>query len=152
MRTFGCYGTIANLRLVRDRVTGESKGYCFVTYESDQAVVRAFRQAQHMRLDGAVLLVDFERERVMKGWVPRRLGGGLGGKKTSGQMRFGGAESGFKFPFIPPAGSNENYSRETATATSRSGDDGRLVRGREMERERDRGGGRDARRDRDVRC
>ena len=25
-----------------------------------------------------------------RGWVPRRLGGGIGGNKNSGQLRFGG--------------------------------------------------------------
>ena len=41
-------------------------------------------------IDGRKILVDIERERVMKSWIPRRLGGGLGGKKESGQLRFGG--------------------------------------------------------------
>lgn len=34
----------------------------------------------------------------MKGWKPRRLGGGFGGKRESGQLRFGGAVR----PFQPP--------------------------------------------------
>lgn len=35
------------------------------------------------------IIVDFERGRVMRGWKPRRLGGGLGGNIKSGQLRFG---------------------------------------------------------------
>ncbi|KAG6382513.1 hypothetical protein SASPL_108424 [Salvia splendens] len=34
----------------------------------------------------------------MPGWIPRRLGGGLGGKKESGQLRFGGRERPFRAP------------------------------------------------------
>ncbi len=72
-----------------------------------------------MFLDGSQLVVDYECERILPGWVPRRLGeatlklthsllflrvvvmatgGGLGGKKESGQLRFGGRERPFKKP------------------------------------------------------
>ncbi|KAJ4968306.1 hypothetical protein NE237_015007 [Protea cynaroides] len=34
----------------------------------------------------------------MAGWIPRRLGGGLGGKKESSQLRFGGRERPFRAP------------------------------------------------------
>ncbi|KAK8969972.1 hypothetical protein KSP40_PGU003108 [Platanthera guangdongensis] len=37
----------------------------------------------------------------MPGWIPRRLGGGLGGKKESGQLRFGGRERPFRAPLRP---------------------------------------------------
>lgn len=35
---------------------------------------------------------------MLKGWKPRRLGGGFGGKKESGQLRFGGRDRPFKKP------------------------------------------------------
>lgn len=31
------------------------------------------------------MLVDVERARTVKGWLPRRLGGGLGGTRRGGQ-------------------------------------------------------------------
>eukprot|EP00850_Spirogloea_muscicola_P025228 SM002498S08229 [mRNA] locus=s2498:147:906:- [translate_table: standard] len=34
----------------------------------------------------------------MPGWMPRRLGGGLGGRKESGQLRFGGRDRPFRAP------------------------------------------------------
>lgn len=34
----------------------------------------------------------------MKDWIPRRLGGGFGGKKESGQLRFGARDRPFKQP------------------------------------------------------
>ncbi len=55
-----------------------------------------------MIIDEKKILVDFERERIVKGWVPRRFGGGLGGKKESGQLRFGGRDFPFKKPFHHP--------------------------------------------------
>jgi len=36
------------------------------------------------------------------GWKPRRLGGGLGGKKESGQLRFGGRDRPFRVPLLFP--------------------------------------------------
>lgn len=49
-------------------------------------------------IDGRTILVDRERERIHPGWVPRRLGGGLGGKKESGQLRFGGRDRPHRSP------------------------------------------------------
>lgn len=37
--------------------------------------------------------------RTLKGWIPRRLGGGFGGKKESGQLRFGGRSRPFQKPY-----------------------------------------------------
>ncbi|OWZ16205.1 U11/U12 small nuclear ribonucleoprotein [Phytophthora megakarya] len=97
---FSEYGAIRSLRLVRDKKTDKSKGYAFVEFEHERSFERAYRQAHRRVIDGATILVDFERSRVMKGWKPRRLGGGLGGKKESGQLRFGGRDR----PFKPPLG------------------------------------------------
>lgn len=35
----------------------------------------------------------------MKGWKPRRLGGGFGGQRQSGQLRFGCVSRPFQKPF-----------------------------------------------------
>lgn len=43
-----------------------------------------------------MILVDYERSRGMVGWIPRRLGGGYGGKKESGQLRFGARDRPFR--------------------------------------------------------
>ena len=59
----------------------------------------AFYGAHRTMLDGSQILVDFMRAETVPGWVPRRLGGGVGGKKQSGQMRFGGRDCPFHAPY-----------------------------------------------------
>ncbi|KAK9700748.1 hypothetical protein QE152_g31050 [Popillia japonica] len=60
----------------------------------DRAIIRAINSEytpnKHVK--------DFECERLLKGWKPRRLGGGFGGNKESGQLRFGGRDRPFKKP------------------------------------------------------
>ncbi len=40
----------------------------------------AYKEAEGMKLGKRRLLIDVERGRTVKGWKPRRLGGGLGGR------------------------------------------------------------------------
>ncbi|KAM9788861.1 U11/U12 small nuclear ribonucleoprotein 35 kDa protein [Neosynchiropus ocellatus] len=131
-QTFSKYGDIKRIRLVRDVVTGFSKRYAFIEYKEERAVVRARRDANKLVVDQQEVFVDFEQERTLKGWVPRRLGGGQGGKKESGQLRFGGRDRPFRKPINLGAGPMQD----------RGGGGGDW-------RERDRSGGRD--RDRDSR-
>uniref|UniRef100_A0AAR5P6S7 U11/U12 small nuclear ribonucleoprotein 35 kDa protein n=3 Tax=Dendroctonus ponderosae TaxID=77166 RepID=A0AAR5P6S7_DENPD len=95
---FSKYGKLRRFRLVKDIVTGMPKGYAFVEYEEEQAAEEAYRLANRMVVDGNAIFVDFECERLLKGWKPRRLGGGFAGKKESGQLRFGGRDRPFKKP------------------------------------------------------
>nr|CAH7723390.1 unnamed protein product [Callosobruchus chinensis] len=95
---FSRYGKLKRFRLVKDVVTGMPKGYAFIEYEEEGAAEEAYRLANKMVLDGNTIFVDFECERLLKGWKPRRLGGGFGGKKESGQLRFGGRDRPFRKP------------------------------------------------------
>ncbi|KAK9159480.1 hypothetical protein Syun_005821 [Stephania yunnanensis] len=95
------YGRVKNLRLVRDIVTGASRGYAFVEFESDKEMRRAYEDAHHSIIDDSEIIADYNRQQLMPGWIPRRLGGGLGGKKESGQLRFGGRERPFRAPLRP---------------------------------------------------
>uniref|UniRef100_A0A0E0IMA1 RRM domain-containing protein n=1 Tax=Oryza nivara TaxID=4536 RepID=A0A0E0IMA1_ORYNI len=95
------YGRVKSMRLVRDIVTGASRGYAFVEYETDREMRRAYEDAHHSIIDGSEVLVDYYRQQLMPGWIPRRSGGGLGGKKESGQLRFGGRERPFRAPLFP---------------------------------------------------
>ncbi|XP_078169656.1 U11/U12 small nuclear ribonucleoprotein 35 kDa protein-like [Carex rostrata] len=95
------YGRVKNIRLVQDIVTGASRGYAFVEFETEREMRRAYEDAHHSIIDGNAVIVDYNRPQLMPGWIPRRLGGGLGGKKESGQLRFGGRERPFKAPLRP---------------------------------------------------
>lgn len=89
-KVFSEFGKLKSIRLVRDVVTGLSKGYAFVEYKHRSDAKRAYKEAFRLVVDERELIVDYEHGRNLPGWVPRRLGGGLGGFKESGQLRFGG--------------------------------------------------------------
>ncbi|KAA0704244.1 U11/U12 small nuclear ribonucleoprotein 35 kDa protein [Triplophysa tibetana] len=95
---FSKFGDVRRVRLVRDIVTGFSKRYAFVEYKEERSVKRAWRDANKLVVDQYELFVDFELERTLQGWVPRRFGGGQGGQKESGQLRFGGRDRPFRKP------------------------------------------------------
>lgn len=95
---FSKFGRIRRFRLVKDIVTGMPKGYAFIEYENESGAETAYCEAYKMNIDGRIIFVDFECERLLKGWKPRRLGGGFGGRKESGQLRFGGRDKPFKKP------------------------------------------------------
>ncbi|KAK3414544.1 hypothetical protein EUGRSUZ_H00412 [Eucalyptus grandis] len=59
------------------------------------------KDAHHSFIDDSEIIVDYNRQQLMPGWIPRRLGGGLGGRKESGQLRFGGRERPFRAPLRP---------------------------------------------------
>lgn len=96
---FRRYGKIVNCRVVRDLVTGASKQYAFIEYGSSSDAREAVNAMDKYRLDDSEIIVDHEHERRLAGWKPRRLGGGFGGRKESGQLRFGCRARPFQKPF-----------------------------------------------------
>ncbi|XP_034406018.1 U11/U12 small nuclear ribonucleoprotein 35 kDa protein [Cyclopterus lumpus] len=159
-QVFSKYGDIQRLRLVRDIVTGFSKGYAFIEYKEERSVVRARRDANKLVVDQHEVVVDFEQERALKGWVPRRLGGGQGGKKESGQLRFGGRDRPFRKPINLGLGPVQERGGGGGREWDRQGTRDREDRDRHREAEwgsrgrrddRDRGREREDRRQRDRR-
>lgn len=128
---FGKYGQVKSVRLVKDVVTGFSKGYAFVEYYDRHDAYRAFRTGNKQLVDDKEILVELECERRLKGWIPRRLGGGLGGRKESGQLRFGGCDRPFRKPIL--------FAQRTADAANHDFSD-RERSGRDGNREERRGG------------
>lgn len=66
------YGKVKNLRLVRHIVTGASRGYAFVEFETEREMRRAYKDAQHSYIDDSEIIVDYNRQQLMPGWIPRR--------------------------------------------------------------------------------
>lgn len=95
---FGRFGTIVRCRLVRDVVTELSRGYGFVEFSDRKSALRAIDEMHGRKVDDKEIIVDEEWERRLKGWKPRRLGGGFGGRKKSQQLRFGCKERPWKKP------------------------------------------------------
>ncbi|CAG8477420.1 1021_t:CDS:2 [Ambispora gerdemannii] len=97
-KVFENFGAIKKIRLERNLVTGDSRGYAFIEFTHERSSQDAYRNANKMTIDDRQILVDYERSRLMDGWIPRRLGGGFGGRKESGQLRFGARDRPFKRP------------------------------------------------------
>ena len=123
------FGDIVNAKLVKDVVTGFSKCYCFVEYEEVYQARNAVRNGNRMTIDDHEVLIEQEKGRLLKKWIPRRLGGGLGGKRESGQLRFGGKDRPFRRPIIQ---------QNMRSVTKASGTDYRDRRHRSRSRERQR--------------
>ncbi|KAF5924783.1 hypothetical protein HPG69_006927 [Diceros bicornis minor] len=55
---FSQYGEIVNINLVRDRKTGESKGFCFVCYEDQRSTILAVDNFNGIQIKGRTIRVD----------------------------------------------------------------------------------------------
>merc|ERR1712241_1130590 len=83
-REFETYGPIKQIKMISDQKTGKPRGYCFIEFEQEKDMHSAYKHADGKKIDGRRVLVDVERARTVKGWLPRRLGGGLGGTRRGG--------------------------------------------------------------------
>eukprot|EP00466_Bigelowiella_natans_P001879 jgi/Bigna1/41889/e_gw1.57.32.1 len=77
---FEYYGPVVKAHLVTDK-DGKSRGYGFVEFEHSRDLKEAYKDADGRKVNKRRILVDVERGRTVKGWKPRRLGGGLGGTR-----------------------------------------------------------------------
>merc|ERR1712141_954225 len=78
------YGPIKQIKMITDQKTGKPRGYCFIEFEHEKDMHSAYKHADGKKIDGRRVLVDVERARTVKGWLPRSLGGGLGGTRRGG--------------------------------------------------------------------
>lgn len=83
-REFEIYGSIKKIVLIQSKESGKPRGYAFIEYEYERDMHSAYKHADGKKIDGKRVLVDVERARTVKGWLPRRLGGGLGGTRRGG--------------------------------------------------------------------
>ncbi len=86
---FEPYGKVDRVSLVRDRETGQPRGFGFVEMENDGEAERAIAATNGMTLDGRTLNVNEARPRE-----PRSFGGG-GGGFGRGRSGGGGGRGGY---------------------------------------------------------
>ncbi|KAI9703160.1 MAG: hypothetical protein M1836_007725 [Candelina mexicana] len=88
-REFGRFGPIERIRIVTDthqedqnpkKKKKPNRGYAFIVYEREKDMKAAYKETDGIRIKDRRVLVDVERGRTVKGWKPRRFGGGLGGR------------------------------------------------------------------------
>ncbi|MBN3293984.1 RU17 protein, partial [Polypterus senegalus] len=123
-REFEVYGPIKRIYIVYNKGSGKPRGYAFIEYEHERDMHSAYKHADGKKIDGRRVLVDVERGRTVKGWRPRRLGGGLGG------TRRGGADVNIKHSGRDDTSRYDERDRERERGERRS------ERSREREKER----------------
>ncbi|XP_061325802.1 U1 small nuclear ribonucleoprotein 70 kDa [Pezoporus occidentalis] len=156
-REFEVYGPIKRIYMVYNKRSGKPRGYAFIEYEHERDMHSAYKHADGKKIDGRRVLVDVERGRTVKGWRPRRLGGGLGGTRRGGadvNIRHSGRDDTSRYDERDRERERERErrerSRERERRRSRSRDRRRRTRSREKEeRDRKRGGSRDRSKERD---
>ncbi|KAK2590659.1 hypothetical protein QQS21_011659 [Conoideocrella luteorostrata] len=93
-REFGRFGPIERIRIITDTHAHEKpnkkkkphRGYAFVVFEREKDMRAALDSCDGIRIKDRRIKVDVERGRTVKGWKPRRLGGGLGGRGYTKSM------------------------------------------------------------------
>ncbi|KAJ8251068.1 hypothetical protein GJAV_G00216900 [Gymnothorax javanicus] len=129
-REFEVYGPVKRIYLVYNKRTGKPRGYAFIEYEHERDMHSAYKHADGKKIDGRRVLVDVERGRTVKGWQPRRLGGGLGGTRRGGpdvNIKHSGRDDASRYDERPIGGDRDRDR------------DRRADRSRDRDREKDRG-------------
>ncbi|XP_054616277.1 U1 small nuclear ribonucleoprotein 70 kDa [Dunckerocampus dactyliophorus] len=152
-REFEVYGPIKRIYIVYNKKTGKPRGYAFIEYEHERDMHSAYKHADGKKIDGRRVLVDVERGRTVKGWHPRRLGGGLGGTRRGGadvNIKHSGRDDASRYDDRPLGGDRDRGDRRERSRDrdkdrerrrSRSRERRRRTRSRERERDRQAAGG-----------
>jgi RNA recognition motif-containing protein len=87
---FKAHGTVSEVNLITDRMTGKSKGFAFVTMSSPEEAQQAIDGLNGKTLDGRSLTVNIARPREERGGSGggRGYGGGYGGQRGEGRGRY----------------------------------------------------------------
>ena len=81
---FSSYGNVDEVALIKDRETGRSKGFAFVTFNNQEAAEKALEQ-NGKELEGRTLRVNLARERTERGG---ERGGDRGNRSGGGGGRW----------------------------------------------------------------
>jgi len=90
---FASYGEISDVTLIKDRDTGKSKGFAFVTFISDEIATKALEQ-DGKDFEGRPLKVNVAKEKTERtGGFGGGNRGGRGGGGGGGRGGFGGGNN-----------------------------------------------------------
>ncbi|PYL28151.1 MAG: RNA-binding protein [Verrucomicrobia bacterium] len=81
---FEQHGTVNEVRLMMDRITGKSRGFAFVTMNDNAQAGAALNGLNGHELNGRALTVNEARPREER---PRPYGGGGGGRRSFADNR-----------------------------------------------------------------
>jgi len=83
---FSQCGNIVSLNIIRDKFSGQSKGFGFVEMETEEAAQEAIKKFSGGQLDGNTIVVNEATPKTDTGGSgPRRFGGGGGGYRGGGR-------------------------------------------------------------------
>lgn len=82
---FSRFGEVKSVRIITDRETGRSKGFCFVEMSSEAEAESAKEGLDGQEVLGRALKVDIARDKK-----PAGNGGGFGGARSGGGPRGNG--------------------------------------------------------------
>jgi RNA recognition motif-containing protein len=84
---FAAAGEVSSVQLMIDRVSGQSRGFCFVEMSTPEGVKKAIDELNGVELGGRSLRVDVAEERRPSGGGGGPRGGGGGGGGNRGGRR-----------------------------------------------------------------
>ena len=96
---FAQYGTVTEVNLMLDRMSGRSRGFAFVTMDSKEAADAATEALNGKNWEGRNLSVNEARPREERPDRGSRFGGGGGGRESreaGGGGGGGGREGGYR--------------------------------------------------------
>ena len=82
------YGTVTSGKILKDKMSGRSKGFGFVEMEDDEAAKTAIANLNETEVMGRKLIVNESQPRP-EGEYKKRSGGGFGGGNRGGGSRGG---------------------------------------------------------------
>jgi len=91
---FASFGSIDEATVIKDKFSGRSKGFGFVTFSDDESAKKAIAEMNEKEVEGRQLKVN--EAKPMEDRPPRRDGGrGFGGGGGGGRRDFGGRQRRF---------------------------------------------------------
>ncbi|KAI6157413.1 hypothetical protein BKA82DRAFT_4056608 [Pisolithus tinctorius] len=89
---FSAFGNVIDSIVMRDRETGRSRGFGFVTYGSSQEAETAISGMNEQELDGRRIKVNLANTRPTGGYSSGGGGGGGGGYGSGGYGGYAGGQ------------------------------------------------------------